>query len=135
MFILNIINCDSEVTGERGPGLCPEPLFFLLCKLLWLKISSGSPSCSKEATKKALTCSIGPQQDQASFSSQLSCHHYSFWSFCSSHYGTQTDSYLTTLALDTCLESSFPDMHMVPPCLLSSLCSESISVGPWYIEL
>lgn len=101
---LRIITCDSEVTGEGGLGLCPEPLFFSLCRLLCSKppVVPHLPQRKTQRKRKALMWPIGPQQDQASFSAQLSCHHLSLWSsLCSNYSGPQTQSCLRTLALDT----------------------------------
>lgn len=74
---LRIITCDSEVTGERGPGLCLELLFFSLYRLLCSKllVVPHLPQRKTQRKKKALMWPVGPQQDQASFSSHLSCHH------------------------------------------------------------
>lgn len=113
---LRIITCDSEVTGERGPGLCLELLFFSLYRLLCSKppVVPHLPQRKTQRKKKALMWPVGPQQDQASFSSHLSCHHSPLGSLCSNSSGPQTQSCLRTLALDTCyLESSFPALLQV----------------------
>lgn len=54
LFSLGTVSHDPELIRERGPGLCPEPLFFLTLFPL-LKISSASPSSSEEDKEKTLT--------------------------------------------------------------------------------